>query len=74
MGDLSILINLPPHVKVHDVFHVSLLKPFVPDTFLRMSPLVPIEETSSFGMVSKFILDTQERPLRGQVIREDLVR
>ena len=30
MGEQSYKLTLPPHFHVHDVFHVSLLKKYVP--------------------------------------------
>ena len=74
IGDLAYRVDLPPHVKVHNVFHVSLLKPHVPDTFLRINSSIPIDETGSFQMLPECILDSREKKLRGRVIQEHLVK
>lgn len=67
-------LELPPHIRVHNVFHVSLLKPYVPDNFLRISASVPIDETGTFEMVPECFLDFREKKLRGRIIREFLVK
>ena len=63
--DLAYRLELPPHIRVHNVFHVSLLKPYVPDNFLRISVYVPINETGTFEMVPVYLLDSREKTLRG---------
>jgi hypothetical protein len=74
IGDLAYRLELPPHIRVHNVFHVSLLKPYVPDNFLRISASVPIDETGTFEMVPECFLDFREKKLRGRIIREFLVK
>ena len=74
IGDLANKLELPSHVQVHNVFHVSLLKPFVPDNFLRISSSIPIDETGTFEMVPEYLLESREKKLRGRTIREFLVK
>jgi hypothetical protein len=42
LGDLNYQLNLPPSMKIHDVFHVHLLKPHHPSS-RHQKPLPPVE-------------------------------
>ena len=72
--DLDYILELPPHIRVHNVFHVSLLKPFVPDNFLCLSAYVPIDAIGTFEMVPEYLLDSREKTLRGRTICDFLVK
>jgi len=49
-------LELPHHIRVQNVFHVSLLKLFVLDTFLRLYKSSPIDQSGSFVVTPKVIL------------------
>ena len=75
MGEQSYKLALPPHLHVHDVFHVSLLKKYVPKLHhildLDDNILVNQEE---FKMEPEQILKIKEKKLGNWTIREVLVQ
>ena len=75
MGEQSYKLALPPHLHVHNVFHVSLLKKYIPDSEhtldLNDNILVNQEE---FQMVPERILEVKEKALRNRNLREVLVQ
>ena len=64
---------LPPDVKVHIVFHVSLLKKYVPDELhiLDEQPLISKDGTD---ITPERIFQTRERTLRSRAINEHLIK
>jgi hypothetical protein len=74
IGEAAYKLELPDHVRVHDVFHVSLLKPYVPDTFLRLDDSISIDESGSFAVTPEFLIEARTKQLRGRTIREYLVK
>ena len=64
MGEQSYKLALPPHLHVHNVFHVSLLKKYIPDSEhtldLNDNILVNQEE---FQMAPERILEVKEKAL-----------
>ena len=63
IGEMAYRLELPNHVRVHNVFHVSLLKPFVPDTFLRLDNSIPIDESGSFVVTPEFLVEARTKQL-----------
>ena len=68
-------LRFPEHLKVHDVFHVSLLKPYFdrPDHVIN-DELVIMPSQGILEPQASRILDTRERSLRSKVIREHLIQ
>ncbi|KAF3642017.1 hypothetical protein FXO38_15265 [Capsicum annuum] len=44
IGSVSYHLGLPAGCKLHDMFHVSLLKPFKGEVFITLPTLLPVEE------------------------------
>ena len=75
MGEQSYKLALPPHLHVHDVFHVSLLKKYVPKPkyILDLNDNVLVNQ-EEFRMEPEQILKIREKQLRNQVFRDVLVQ
>lgn len=75
MGDQAYELALLPHLHIQNVFHVSLLKQYIPDPLHVLNNddtiLVTQEE---FQMEPGQILDIKEKKLRQRTIREVLVQ
>ncbi|XXG85804.1 hypothetical protein AAC387_Pa11g0822 [Persea americana] len=70
IGDLTYRLALPPELSsVHNVFHVSMLKKYVPDPLyvLRHEPL-EIREDATYAEKPVQINDTKEQELRTRTI------
>ena len=65
MGEQSYQLALPPQLHVHDVFHVSLLKKYVPNPrhILDLDDNVLVNQ-EEFWMEPEQILKTREKQLR----------
>ena len=74
IGPQAYMLKLPEHLKVHDVFHVSLLKAYVPraDHVLSDDQAV-IPNQGVLQLEPDRILETRERTLRNRTIRDHLV-
>ncbi|XP_068662966.1 uncharacterized protein [Aristolochia californica] len=44
VGSVAYRLQLPPDAKIHDVFHVSILKPFKGDSPMLHTHLPPLED------------------------------
>ena len=64
-----------PHLHVHDVFHVSLLKKYVPNPrhILDLDDNVLINQ-EEFWMELEQILKTREKQLRNRILRDVLIQ
>jgi hypothetical protein len=67
IGNVAYRVALPPHVKAHNVFHVSLLSPFRQDTFGGRQPPPPEPERidGELEWEVEAILDSRKKPGRG---------
>ena len=74
LNEQAYKLRLPEHLKVHDVFHVSLLKPYFnrPEHVIN-DEVVIIPSQGILEAQADRILDTRERNLRSKVIREHLI-
>ncbi|MCO5574384.1 hypothetical protein L7F22_028168 [Adiantum nelumboides] len=75
INDQAYKLRLSPNLKVHDVFHVSLLKPYVPnpDQILDAEQIV-VPAQAILELQPNYILETRERKLRNRSIIEHLVK
>ncbi|MCO5563659.1 hypothetical protein L7F22_017306 [Adiantum nelumboides] len=75
ISDQAYKLQLPPNLKVHDVFHVNLLKPYVPnpDQNLDAKQIVVLAQ-GVLELQPNYILETRERKLRNRSIIEHLVK
>ena len=75
MGEQAYELALPPHLHVHNVFHVSLLKKYIADPLhvLNKDDTILISQ-EEFQMEPEQILEVKERKLRHRTVREVLVQ
>ena len=69
VGEQLYQLALPPHLHVHDVFHVSLLKKYVanPEHILGADDTILVNQ-EEFSMKPETILETKEKHLRRRTI------
>src|SRR5262249_54492921 len=70
VGNVSYQLALPPHLSyVHPVFHISMLRKYIPDpSHVLQAPNVEIAEDLSYEETPVAILDRQIRKLRNKEI------
>ena len=75
IGPEAYKLRLPEHLKIHDVFHVSLLKTYNPrpDHILNDEQVI-LPTQGTMEIQPDCILESRERSLRNRVIREHLVQ
>ena len=63
-------LELPPELsRIHNVFHVSMLKKYVPDpSHILKTPLIELEEDISIKVQPVAIVDQEMKQLRSKVI------
>eukprot|EP00253_Pinus_taeda_P018390 PITA_18390 len=74
IGEVAYKLALLPTAKIHPVFHVSCLKKVIGDNYRIQTILPELDEEGSIWLQPEQVMDTRERPLRGRVIREVLVK
>ena len=75
VGSQAYKLKLPFHLKVHDVFHVSLLKKYIPsDDHILDDEQIVMPTQSILELQPARILETRERILRNRTLREHLVQ
>ena len=66
---------LPPHIKVHNVFHVSLLKKYEPNDRHILGDEQPlVSKDGTLDISPESILQNRERILRNRTQREYLIK
>jgi exosome complex RNA-binding protein Rrp4 len=65
IGPVSYMIVLPPSMSVHNVFHVSLLKKYIPDAnHVIVWNVIQVEQEGSFQVHLLSILDRKVKKLQ----------
>ena len=75
MGEQSYKLALPPHFHVHEIFHVSLLKKYVPNSkhILDLDGNILVDQ-EEFQMELEQILKIKEKQLCNGTMCEVLVQ
>nr|XP_009771406.1 PREDICTED: uncharacterized protein LOC104221943 [Nicotiana sylvestris] len=70
VGVVAYRLTLPPELSfIHPVFHVSMLRKYIPDsTHMIEAPIIPLNEKLSYEEESMAIVDRQIRKLRSKEI------
>eukprot|EP00253_Pinus_taeda_P021957 PITA_21957 len=74
IGEVAYKLAFLPTAKIHPVFHVSCLKKVIGNNCRIQTSLPEVDEEGSIWLQPEQLLDTRERPLRGRVIQEILVK
>ena len=71
VGLVAYQLALPPTIKVHNVFHVSILKRYIHDaTHVINWNVIQVEPEGGFQVGSKYILDRRKTLLRNRTITQ----
>ncbi|MCO5590471.1 hypothetical protein L7F22_044441 [Adiantum nelumboides] len=75
LNDQAYKLKLPEHIKVHDVFHISLLKPYIPNpNHVLDNEQIVMQKQGVLELQPDCILETREMTLRNRTIRVHLVK
>ncbi|MCO5548854.1 hypothetical protein L7F22_002316 [Adiantum nelumboides] len=74
IGSLAYKLELPSHVKVHPVFHVSLLKKYVPNVHHVLQDNSKLKDDGTLSVEPDLVLDRRVKHLRNRNIVELLVK
>ena len=75
INDQAYQLQLPSHLKVHNVFHASLLKKYVPDPSHSLDDDHPITSVDgTFKIYPEAILQSRIRTLRNRSLNENLIK
>ncbi|MCO5552666.1 hypothetical protein L7F22_006182 [Adiantum nelumboides] len=75
IGTQAYKLKLPTHLKIHDVFHVSLLKPYIlSEGHLLDDEQIIMQTQNILELQPSRILETRERTLRNRTLREHLIQ
>ena len=73
--DKAYELSLPPHVKVHNVFHLSLLKRYVPNAnHILKDELTLITKEGTLEITPKVVLQIQTCTIWNRTINEYLIK
>ena len=70
VGPVAYRLKLPPKLsRIHDTFHVSMLRKYIPDaSHVLREQLVQLKENLTYKEIPVQIVDRKERVLRNKVI------
>lgn len=74
IGSLAYKLELPDHVKVHPIFHVSLLKKYVSNPNHVLQETFKLRDDGSLKIEPEVVLDRRVKNLRSRNIVEVLVK
>ncbi|PRQ16581.1 putative chromatin remodeling & transcriptional activation CHROMO-DOMAIN family [Rosa chinensis] len=74
IGEVAYKLQLPPSAKIHNVFHVSLLKKKVGNSVVVESQLLAIHDTSNPRWAPEAILQTRMVKRRGEAATQWLIQ
>eukprot|EP00253_Pinus_taeda_P010515 PITA_10515 len=74
IGEVAYKLDLPPTGKIHPVFHVVCLKKVIGNNCQLQTSLLELDKEGSIWLQPKQVLDTQDKHLRGRMIKEVLVK
>ena len=74
VGEVAYELELPQESKIHNVFHVSNLKRTIGQHIAPSTELLPLGDEGLLVLIPERIVQTRERKLWNQVIREYLVQ
>ena len=70
VGPVAYELKLPPEIsRIHDTFHVSMLRKYIPDpSHVLREQLVQLKENLTYEKIPVQIVDRKEQVLRSKVI------
>lgn len=73
IGPVAVRLELPPHLKLHNVFHVSLVKHYRSDGAVQPPPPLDIDADGPVYTVHE-LMDKRQRKSGSRIVTEYLVR
>ena len=75
INDQAYKLLLPPHIKVHNVFHISLLKKYVPNANHILSDKLPlVSNYETLAITAERVIQSRSKILRNKTLNEYLIK
>lgn len=75
INDQAYQLELPLHIKIHNVFHVNLLKKYVPDpTHVFSDDQLTVSQNNTLDIQTEAVLQSQTRILKNRSMNEYLIK